>query len=142
MGRALTRSEGRALAVLTRAAEAGAPCPSNAELAAAAEVVFASASAVLVSLGCKGRVKIERQSYNGPRRVVIVESGKATDWAMPNLPRLNALARLTAEARALAKLHGWSAPEPQDRDPCCYCGTRPEYAADFGCRQCKPRKRA
>jgi hypothetical protein len=52
------------------------------------------------------------------------------------------MARLTAEARALAKLHGWSAPEPQDRDPCCYCGTRPEYAADFGCRQCKPRKRA
>jgi hypothetical protein len=47
-------------------------------------VAFASASSVLVSLGCKGRVKIERQSYNGSRRVVIAESGKATDWAMPN----------------------------------------------------------
>jgi hypothetical protein len=74
---------GLVYAALCRAADAGAPCPSNRELCAAAEIALeARVSRVLANLCARRMITVEwTVPATGLRRVVIRATGRRTDWS-------------------------------------------------------------
>jgi SOS-response transcriptional repressor LexA len=71
------RVEDRVLAMLTVAADAGRPCPTNAALAQTLGLTDANTASVLVKrLETRGAIRVARQGY--ARQVVIAATGATT----------------------------------------------------------------
>ena len=117
-----TTLQQRVLDLLTAVAEARAPCPTNAEVAA--EMGLGddrSGSEMICALERRGRILVERRS-NG-RRIAIVASGRWTAWRFGH-----------ADQRGYREVDdGYRGPVPEhlrvDRDACPRCGVR----RDHGC---------
>lgn len=83
--RPLSQSERTILALLTRAADAGAPCPMNAELDERIGASSASTSATIVKrLEGWGLIRVER--WQRERRVTITATGRATAQVRTRAP--------------------------------------------------------
>jgi hypothetical protein len=104
---------------LNRAAEAGAPCPTNYTLAAAVESSAVSGMSDLMrELEKVGRIKVDRNGGN--RRAHILSTGKATGWTdIVTSRRLHMEDRI--DPTGMPKV---------SRDPCPFCGIR----GDLPCR--------
>lgn len=146
----LTPSERLLFHYLEAKAEAGEKCPANAAIADDLGKSALSVTAHLANLERKRWISVERGCKL--RAVTIVRSGARTagdvgppHWRYRNrTPEDEAAARIEAELRALVKDSPLALVEPPSvmRDPCGYCGTRPEFAEQFGCRACRAPQRA
>lgn len=101
-------------------ADAGAPCPTNAEVAAILGGDDRDGSYMISALERAGKIVVHRQTTG--RRIRIVGTGKATAWR---------LGHVDCVERPLE--HGFRGPVPEelrvDRDPCPRCNVR----RDIGC---------
>lgn len=123
----LTASARAVYRELLAAAEAGAACPSNDRIAAATGMTKASISSHMSQAERRGWIMVVRDGVR--RRVVVLASGQSTGWGLPS--------GYDAELGVRRP-----PPPPERRDPCWHCGTRPEYAEEFGCDECRnPQRR-
>jgi hypothetical protein len=112
----------RVFAMLLAAAEAGAACPTNQEIADTLGIMANSrAGAVIAQLERRRLIAVERRSHM--RRVTIMRVGARTAWSRPAMAITNAI-----------DTEGYRGPVPEHlrvmRDSCGWCGVR----ADIGCR--------
>lgn len=152
---ALPRRQRLAMLMILQAADQGAPCPSNAEIADQLDMARkADVVDVIRTLERRGLITVERFSKSR-RRVTIVGTGKQTahtggekpHWRLrPVAEEVAAEARAAGIRRAVAGMNAnvsnplplndrpqVAAPrggEIVDRDPCPRCGVR----RDIGCR--------
>jgi hypothetical protein len=128
-----TPTERAVFDVLEAAAEAGAPCPENWQIAddAGLPISAATASACVHYLDAKGWITVTREGGRGWRMVTIEQTGARTEMGGP------AAVRRTAATNREAESLRREAPEPEARDACWRCGTRPQFAAEFGCPRCR-----
>lgn len=129
MSVALSPSERAVFLMIEAAAEVGGPFPANEPMAMMIGTSAASVSSYITCLQAKGWIAVEREVHNGPRRAKILASGKWTAFGAAG-PSRTITARPSQHRPPVA-------PEPQSRDACFYCETRPEFAAEFGCRHCR-----
>lgn len=126
-------SEERVFAALKRAADAGAPCPGNAELIEVMGCKSISGPSSLISrLEARGVIRVLR--FNQSRQVTIVATGKST--ALPAGTHAPHWSDRMGRPPARVKVKRETAPAPVEvdrprvcRDPCPRCGVR----RDVGC---------
>ena len=121
------------LSILSRAADAHKPCPTNDEISD--ETGLPQASSVVAVIGeLRDLGIIEVNAKGGYRSITIVETGKCTDWTTrPKRYFTRAAAAFDGEGNRIANgsFRGDLPPERYiDRTPCGFCGIR----ADVGCR--------
>lgn len=126
-----------AFAAIKRAAESGAACPTNIELAAIAGKSDSAVPTILDRLANRGLISVERGRRN--RVVTILETGARTAGTVgrPHWSTRGVKIAKAGTARAVAGLPAAESDRPDDanlppavhRDPCPRCGTR----RDAGC---------
>jgi hypothetical protein len=125
----MTPNETRVFALVSAAAAARAPCPTNNELAAALDLASTSSiQNALNGLEHAGRIIIQR--FSSSRIVVITGTGDATAATVRDQPLHLRTGRLRNDPVAGPPPHAMAATVT----PCAGCGTR----SDHGCA-CPPR---
>lgn len=129
---ALHKRRGEAvLAILKRAADLGAPCPTNDHITAA--VSLGEAANVTFALnGLRDMGFIAIASRGGYRRVTICETGQSTDWTARPKRYVKRSQPVFREGREMVGSFRGDLPADRyvDRNPCGFCGVR----GDVGCR--------
>jgi len=119
------------LAIFARAAETGAPCPTNDEIADLLDLY--DNNGIVASIGdLRASGAIIVKAKGGYRSVIITETGKATGWTARPKQYVGRNDYLEGIGRIqFGSFRGDLPPERYvDRNPCCRCGVR----ADIGCR--------